>query len=100
MSFTWKRTLSTLSSERFVAQLDGQDAAAFDIHYLPNGQIAGTVILLRSRSWNEEQIQRLLRAFDEDFLPHANWESGGICFTVVLGEVLANFEAQKENAAS
>ena len=34
---SWKRTLRTASSERFLLQRDGQDAAAVDLHYLANG---------------------------------------------------------------
>jgi hypothetical protein len=47
MNITWKRTLRTASSERFLAQREGRDAAAVDLHYLPDGTVAGTVILLK-----------------------------------------------------
>ena len=42
----WKRTLRTSSSERFLAFKDGREAAAVDLHYLANGTVSGTVILL------------------------------------------------------
>ena len=41
MNLTWKRTLRTPSSERFLAIRDGKDLAAVDLHYLTNGTIAG-----------------------------------------------------------
>ena len=33
----WKRTLRTASSERFLAQREGKDVAAFDLHCLASG---------------------------------------------------------------
>jgi hypothetical protein len=66
---TWKRTLRTQTSERFLAQMDGRDAAAVDLHYLANGTITGTVILLKETGWKEEDIPKLLMSLDEDFLP-------------------------------
>jgi hypothetical protein len=39
---TWKRTLCTTSSERFLAQREGKDVVAVDLHYIANGTVAGT----------------------------------------------------------
>lgn len=89
----WKRTLRTPNSERFLAQKDGKDVAAIDLHYLPNGTAAGTVILLAHAGFNDGDIPALLRSFDEDFLPDVDLERGTLTFTVVRGEVLGNFEA-------
>jgi hypothetical protein len=61
MNLTWKRTLRTPSSERFLAQRGGNDVAAVDLHYLTNGTIAGN-----------------------------------LTYTVVLGEVLGNWEAEEK----
>jgi hypothetical protein len=36
MNLFWKRTLRTASSERFLAQREGKDVAAVDLHYLAN----------------------------------------------------------------
>ena len=96
---TWKRTLRTPSSERFLALRDGRDAAAVDLHYLANGTTAGTVILLRSAGWKEEDVPGLLSSLDEDFLPDVDLASGTLTYTVVLGEVLGNFEATPEQPA-
>ena len=96
---TWKRTLRTPSSERFLALRDGRDAAAVDLHYLANGTTAGTVILLRSAGWKEEDVPGLLASLDEDFLPDVDLASGTLTYTVVLGEVLGNFEATPEQPA-
>ena len=96
---SWKRTLRTASSERFLLQRDGQDAAAVDLHYLANGTVSGTVILLKSAGWTEEEIPKLLKSLDDDFLPDVDLERGTLTYTVVLGELIGVFEAQESDAA-
>ncbi len=93
MNNIWKRTLRTQSSERFLAQRNGQDVAAVDLHYLSNGHVSGTVILLKQSGWKEEDVPALLQSLDEHFLPDVDLAHGTLTYTVVLGEVLANFEA-------
>ncbi len=94
----WKRTLRTASSERFLATRDGQDVAAVDLHYLANGTVSGTVILLKNAGWKEDDIPKLLQTLDEDFLPDVDLERGTLTYTVVHGEVLGNFEATQPPA--
>ena len=93
LAITWKRTLRTPSSERFLAQRDSKDAAAVDIHYLSNGTAAGTVILLDDAKWDDEALQKLLQSLDEDFLPDVDLERGTLTYTVVSGHVVGNYEA-------
>ena len=95
MKIDWKRTLRTGSSERFLAQRDGKDVAAVDLHYLVNGTVAGTVILLKEAGWREEEIPALLASLDDDFLPDVDLECGTLNYTVVIGEVVGNWEAEK-----
>jgi hypothetical protein len=95
MNITWKRTLRTVSSERFLAQREGRDAAAVDLHYLANGTVAGTVILLKDAGWKEADVPDLLGSLDEDFLPDVDLDHGNLNYTVVIGEVLGNYEAEK-----
>jgi hypothetical protein len=92
---TWKRTLRTSSSERFLALRDGNDVAAVDLHYLPNGTVAGTVILLEdvADGLADEDVPSLLSSLDEDFLPDVDLRHGNLTYTVVRGRVIANFEA-------
>ncbi len=90
--FRWIRTLRTATSERFLALADRADAAAIDLHYLPNGTVAGTVILLDSLAWTEDDITAFLKSFDEDFLPDVDHAQGNLNFTVVRGQALANYE--------
>ena len=93
MNLTWKRTLRTASSERFLAQIKGRDVAAVDLHYLANGSVAGTVILLADSGLGESDIGRILSALDDEFLPDVDLEHGNLSYTVVRGEVLGNWEA-------
>jgi len=97
MNVTWKRTLRTPSSERFLALKDGQEAAAFDLHYLANGTVAGTVILLRSAGWTEADVPKLLALLDEDFLPDVDLQQGTLVYTVVFGEVAGNYQASTDD---
>jgi len=94
MNLHWKRTLRTISSERFLAQREGRDVAAVDLHYLANGTVSGTVILLKDAGWQEADILALLSALDEDFLPDVDLAQGTLTYTVVLAEILGNYEAQ------
>ena len=96
---SWKRTLRTASSERFLLQRDGQDTAAVDLHYLANGTVSGTVILLKSAGWTEEEIPKLLKSLDDDFLPDVDLERGTLTYTVVLGELIGVFEAEPSDDA-
>ena len=72
----WKRTLRTASSECFLATREGKDVAAVDLHYLANGTVSGTVILLKNAGWKEDDIPKLLQALDEDFLPDVDLGHG------------------------
>lgn len=94
MNLTWKRTLRTPSSERFLALHQGQDAAAVDLHYLTNGTIAGTVIILKHSGIKDEEIPVLLAALDDEFLPDVDLSQGNLSYTVVRGEVIGNWEAE------
>jgi hypothetical protein len=93
---SWKCTLRTASSERFLAQRKGKDVAAVDLHYLASGTVAGTVILLKEAGWKESDVPELLGSLDEDFLPSLDLDHGNLNYTVVIGEVLGNYEAENK----
>jgi hypothetical protein len=95
-TLSWKRTLRTQSSERFLATRDGQDVAAADLHYLQDGTVAGTVILLSNVGWLETDIPSFLNQLDEDFLPGVDLNNGNLNFTVVMGTVVGSFEPTQE----
>ncbi len=92
----WKRTLRTSSSERFLAFKDGKEVAAVDLHYLANGHASGTVILLRDAGWRESDVPGLLSSLDEDFLPDVDLKQGTLTYTVVIADVLGNYEASRQ----
>jgi hypothetical protein len=96
MNLSWKRTLRTPSSERFLALRQGEDVAAVDLHYLADGTIAGTVIILKSAKLEEADIPKLLSALDDEFLPDVDLSHGNLVYTVVLGEVLGNWQAEED----
>lgn len=96
---TWKRTLRTPSSERFLAVQAGKEVAAIDLHHLPNGTVAGTVIVLRGQGLAESDIPGLLAAFDEDLLPDVDLKSGSLVYTVIMGDLVGTFEASSEPRA-
>ncbi|MSR40386.1 MAG: hypothetical protein EXS10_00570 [Phycisphaerales bacterium] len=89
----WTRTLRTQSSERMLGSIGGRDAIAVDIHHLANGQVVGTVIVLNDAPIDDVALPEILRRFDEDFLPGVEIENGGVLFSVVRGQFLANFES-------
>ena len=98
----WKRTLRTMSSEGFLLLRDDKEVAAIDLHFLSGGTVSGTMILLKSAGWKEEEIPTLLKSFDEDFLPDVDLERGTLAYTVIMGDVVGVFEAEasEENPRS
>lgn len=100
MNVTWKRTLRTPSSERFLALRDGSDVAAVDLHYLTNGSVVGTVILLKDAGLEESEIESLLSSIDDEFLPDVDLAHGNLSYTVVRGELLGNWEAHGHSEAN
>ncbi len=93
MKATWSRMLRTPSSERLMARLDGREVAAVDLHYLEGGVVSGTVVILRESGLRESEVPALLSDLDESWLPGVDLRAGNLSFTVVLGDVMGNFEA-------
>jgi hypothetical protein len=88
----WTRTLRTPHSERLLAFRDGREAVAVDFHYLADGTVAGTVILLKGNGLGAEHVPALLTELDQEWLPGVDLGSGNLNFTVVVGEVMGNYE--------
>ena len=55
------------------------------------------VILLKSAGWTEEEIPKLLKSLDDDFLPDVDLERGTLAYTVILGELIGVFEAESSD---
>ena len=98
----WKRSIRTASSERFVAERDGREVAAVDLHFMLDGTVRGTVVLLTgsdseerdSIGWREEESPDLLASLDEEFLPNHDAASGDLTYTVVIGRLVGSFELE------
>jgi hypothetical protein len=100
MNITWKRTLRTPSSERFLALRDGREVAAIDMHYMDQGVAAGTVVLLDDAGWKDGDIPAFLQALDNDLLPGVDLDTGNLVFSVVVGRLVGNFEADSGDGKS
>ncbi len=92
MKLHWKRTLRTSSSDRFLAVDGERDLLAVDLHYLPDGGAAGSVIVLAGSGLSREDVPALLRAIDDDLLPGIDARDGAVQFTVVFGELVGNWQ--------
>jgi hypothetical protein len=93
MTLLWQRSLRTPNSERFIANNSGREAAVIDLHYLGDGTVAGTVILLEGGGIAPEQIPEFLQRLDDELLPGVDLGSGNLQFSVVQGRFLGNFQA-------
>lgn len=83
------RTLRTLASERFLLEIDGQaDAAVLEVHYIENGIVDGTLILLDEKLGTEQATGELLQLIDDQLLPMVSFEEDNLTITVVQGKVL------------
>lgn len=92
MDIRFVRTIRTASSERFLLECgSGEDAAALELHYLPNGRVAGTLILLSASRIRDDEVPELLKQIDERLLPDVSIEEGNLAFTVVRGSVTGSY---------
>ena len=80
-----------------LCKMKNDDPRFAGIHYLPDGTVAGTVILLKGSGLGTDQVPDLLAELDQEWLPGVDLGSGHLNFTVIFGEVLGNYEP---NAAS
>ena len=100
MKIQWKRTVRTNTSERFLGLDNGVEVAAADIHYLSNGQVAGTMILLEHAApngeWNNAAILDVLRSLDDGYLPDVDVDAGNLNYTVVVAKVLGNYQGASD----
>ena len=93
----WKRMLRTASSERLLGVLDGRDAIAVDLHFLPDGSAAGTVTVVDGAGFDRESVPALLERIDDDFLPGVDLDDGGVTFTVVWATAAESFESARRD---
>jgi hypothetical protein len=94
MKVHFTRALRTSSSERYLIHIDGTgDDAALDLHYLADGTVAGTLIILDKQYAAKELISSIVEEIDRTLLPSVSVTEGNLSFTVVKGSVIGNFTA-------
>ena len=92
------RAFRTPSSERFIVQIkEGEDAAVLELHYLPHGKVAGTVIIFEQSHIFEASVPDLLQTIDEVLLPDVSIANDQVSFTVVRGHIVGSFAPHKPN---
>jgi hypothetical protein len=65
----------------------------FIIHNPKSAMLVGNY----EAGWKESDVPALLGSLDEDFLPDVDLDHGNLNYTVVIGEVLGNYEAEKKS---
>jgi hypothetical protein len=85
------RIVRTSSSERFLLQVQKEDAGVVDLHFNSGGTVAGTVVLLQDGAIADEDIPDLLTRIDEVLLPDVAIDKNNLFFTVVRGAVVGSF---------
>ena len=96
MPIAFSRALRTTSSERFILhESDGKEVGAVDFHYLADGTVSGTVILLDDKLAAEETVLNILKSIDEILLPNVSLEANNLAFTIVSGKVIGTFVPEK-----
>ncbi len=88
------RVLRTSSSERFILQRDGEDFAAVDLHFLADGKVAATLVVLTSIQMLDTETTQIIDEIDNALLPDQAYESGDFVVTVVRGEVAGTFASE------
>ena len=91
-TITFVRLLRTSGSERYLLRQGQQVIAALELHYLPKGEVDGTLIVLEDAHIPEDRIPALLMQIDEQLLPDVAMKDQNLFFTVVIGKVLGGFE--------
>lgn len=96
MNMNFIRTIRTQSSERFLLLKDDKDFGALDVHYLINGSVSATLIILDESNFPVSKINYLLTKIDEILFPDISIGEKNLLFTVVIGKVSGTYFS-KEN---
>jgi hypothetical protein len=91
------RLLRTPSSERHLLRRAGNDFAALDLHYLPNGTVQATLLVFEGAGVEEPDIPSLLTHIDEVLLPEVRLDDRNLTFTVAFGRVLGAYQAEPDS---
>ena len=96
MNIEFTRVLRTPSSERYLLHIDGVgDDLALDLHYLQDGSVAGTLIVLDEKYASEATVVEIVERIDKILLPSVSLEEGNLSFTVVKGSLIGSFVGEQ-----
>ena len=95
MEFGILRTLRTLTSERFLLRAPTRDSAVLDVHYLADGSVTGTLLLLEDSLVEPSAVENLIEFIDQNLFPNVSLDARTLSFTVVRGDVVGQFENDK-----
>lgn len=73
----------------------GRDVASLDVHYLGDGSVVGTLVILCDSVSAEDEIKAVLQYFDESLLPMASLDEKNLSFTVLRGHLVGQYEHEK-----
>jgi len=91
------RIFRTTSSERFLLHDPAdQELGLFDLHFLPDGKVAGNLFLLESKIKDDDEVRGLLDQIDTQLVPAASFEDARLSFTVTKGELIGTFSNEEE----
>ncbi len=94
MNVRFTRAIRTSSSERYLIHIDGDgDDAVLELHYLTDGTVAGTLIVLDKKYASKEAAAEILQEADRLLLPTASLTAGNLVFTAVKGSLIGEFKA-------
>jgi hypothetical protein len=91
MKYHASRVLRTASSERHILKLEAREIGAVDLHYLADGRVAATVILLEEGGSAESDVSEILKYIDDELLPEVSVEEDNLVFTIVRGRLLGSY---------
>ncbi len=84
-----------MTSERFILQASGKDIGNLDLHYLANGSVAATMVLLSDSGITDDSVPALLDFIDTTLLPEQRLDAYNLSFTVFRSEVIGTFASER-----
>lgn len=98
MPIKFIRMFRTASSEQYLLHdPQGEDVGLFDLHFLADGTVAGSLFLLKDKVDGEAEIRQIMDQIDQELVPAASIEEANLKFTVTQGELIGTFSNEEED---
>lgn len=97
MRYGFERTVRTATSEQwlvFAPESAEQQIGTFDIHISPDDIVYGTLVLTGRLS--EQELDNLIKHFDDDVVNMADLEKGNFHLSVYQGQEVGHYKIQAE----